>query len=493
MCLKTSRRTLKAGLTFFSIIILLGTISAQTDAVNTFLKGQMKELRIPGMQVAVVRHGKIVLNKSYGIANLQDSVPVNNKSIFAINSCTKAFTGVAIMQLVEEGKIELSAPVSQYLDGLPSDWQQVTIKQLLTHISGLPDILWLFNPVTHGIGEWGTEAAVWEKIKTMPMDCPTGEQFRYNQTNYVLLGKIIDKLTGKPFAQVFKERQFEMAGMPNTVFGDSRDIIPHFAPTYNLKPGIDRPNEIKLTSNYSEFPAFQRTGSGLNSTAEDMAKWIIALQQGKLLKTKTALDTLWTASRYNNGSPTQWALGWGLTKFRPKHRAVGMSGGGRSAFLVYPDDDLAVIILTNLGGSSPENFIEELAGYYNPDIPASDPVTILRIQLKKRGFDKAMEIVDEQKKKDASFQPSENDLNEWAYRMMRNEQNKEALEIFKLNTLLYPESWNVYDSYGEVFLKIGQKEEAIKMYRKSIELNPKNEGGKKVLEKILKELSSKTE
>ncbi len=163
-----------------------------------------------------------------------------------------------------------------------------------------------------------------------------------------------------------------------------------------------------------------------------------------------------------------------------------MSGGGRSAFLVYPNDDLAIIVLTNLGGSSPENFIEELAGYYNPDIPASDPVTTLRIQLKKRGFEKAAEVVKEEKKKDLTFQPAENDLNDWAYRMMSSGQNKDAMEIFKLNVSLYPKSWNVYDSYGESLLKDGQKEEALKMYRKSVELNPNNRGGKKVLEQLMK-------
>ncbi len=463
-------------------------VDAQSADVESFLKREMKELRIPAMQVAVVQQGKIVLNKSYGWANLQDSLPANNKSVFAINSCTKAFTGVAIMQLVEEGKVELSAPVSRYLEGLPVTWQPVTIKQLLTHVSGLPDILHVFNPGTHGLGGLGNEAAAWEKVMALPMDAPTGEQSLYNQTNYVLLGKIIDKVSGEPFARFFDERQFQIVGMPNTHFGDSRDIIPHFAPTYFFKNTIDGENlnEDKLTNNYSEFPSFQRTGSGLNSTAEDMANWIIALQQGRLLKTKTALNTLWTAGTYNNGTPTPWALGWGLTKFRAKHKAVGMSGGGRSAFLVYPDDDLAIIVLTNLGGSSPENFIEELAGYYNPDIPASDPVTTLRIQLKKRGFEKAVEVVKEEKKKDLTFQPAENDLNDWAYRMMSIGQNKDAMEIFKLNVSLYPKSWNVYDSYGESLLKDGQKEEALKMYRKSVELNPNNRGGKKVLEQLMK-------
>ncbi len=301
-------------------------VDAQSADVESFLKREMKELRIPAMQVAVVQQGKIVLNKSYGWANLQDSLPANNKSVFAINSRTKAFTGVAIMQLVEEGKVELSAPVSRYLEGLPVTWQPVTVKQLLTHVSGLPDILHVFNPGTHGLGGLGNEAAAWEKVMALPMDAPTGEQSLYNQTNYVLLGKIIDKVSGKPFARFFNERQFQIVGMPNTLFGDSRDIIPHFAPTYFFKNTIDGENlnEDKLTNNYSEFPSFQRTGSGLNSTAEDMANWIIALQQGRLLKTKTALNTLWTAGTYNNGTPTPWALGWGLTKFRVKHKAVGM-------------------------------------------------------------------------------------------------------------------------------------------------------------------------
>jgi tetratricopeptide (TPR) repeat protein len=210
------------------------------------------------------------------------------------------------------------------------------------------------------------------------------------------------------------------------------------------------------------------------------------LQQGKLLKTKAALDALWSAGSYNSGAPTQWALGWGFTKFRPKHRAIGMTGGGRSGFLVYPDDDLAIVILTNLAGSSPEDFIEELAGCYNPDIAATDPITVLRTKLRAQGFDKAIEIVNEEKKKNPGFQPDENDLNDWGYRMMSKGQNKEALEIFKLNVHLYPESWNVYDSYGESLLKNGQKEEAVKMYTKSVDLNPDNKHGKKVLEGMLK-------
>jgi len=466
---------------FLSVLFVVGfqtfaVAQSRAGDVERLLRREMQERRIPGLQVAVVQRGKIVLLKSFGTGDIQNSVPVTDKSVFAINSCTKAFTGVAIMQLVEEGRIDLSAPVSRYLGGLPDAWQTVTIRQLLTHVSGLPNILRVLDPVTNGFGSARNEEAVWIKIKSMPMDSPSGERFSYNQTNYALLGKIIDGLSGKPFAQVFRERQFQVAGMTNTGFGDSRDVIPNMVQTYRYVRRLDGQtlDEDKLTNNYSEFPPFRRTASGMNSTAEDLARWIIALQQGRLLKTKLALDTLWRPGTFNNGSPTQWALGW-VTKARPKHRAVIATGGGRAAFFVYPDDDLAVVVLTNLAGAFPEEFIDELAGIYDPEISASDPVTALRMELRQRGYARAVEVYDELRKKNPNFQPSETDLNDWAYRLMNGRgKAKEALEIFKLNVFLYPESANVYDSVAEAFEANGERELAIKNYRRSLELDPGN-------------------
>jgi CubicO group peptidase (beta-lactamase class C family) len=472
------------SLLFIVSFHLLAVAQSKTDNAETLLRREMQERRIPGLQVAVVHHGKVVLLRSFGIANIQNSVPVTNRSVFAINSCTKAFTGVAIMQLVEEGKIDLSSPVSRYLDVLPTAWQRVTIRQLLTHVSGLPNILQ--NQNTGKLVGDGGEDAAWAKVQTMPMEFPTGERFSYNQTNYVLLGKIIDKLNGKPFAQVFMERQFQIAGMPNSGFGDSRDVITNMAQSYRYVRNLDGHmlSEDKLINFYGEFPPFRRTASGMNSTAEDVAHWIIALQQGKLLKTKVALNTLWTAGTYNNGAPTQWALGW-MTKPRVKHSAVIATGGGRSAFFVYPNDDLAVVILTNLAGASPEEFIDELAGYYNPEISASDPVTVLRIQLRKRGYEHAAEVFKELKSKDAAFQPSETDLNDWAYRMLNGGgKKKEALEIFKLNVRLYPASANVYDGVAEAYEANGDRELAVKNYERSLELDPSNTNAVQHLKKL---------
>ena len=488
-------RRLLAGLSIGCLLLTHSVGYSQANltkkpphSVDTLIRREMQERRIPGLQVAVVQHGQLVLLQSYGIADVQNAVPVTDKSVFAINSCTKAFTGVGIMQLVEEGKVDLSAPVSRYLDGLPTAWQPILIRQLLTHVSGLPDINRILNPGTGGLEGVGSEEAAWAKIQTYPMDFPIGEQYSYNQTNYVLLGKIIDKFREKPFTQVFKERQFQVAGMSGTGFGDSRDVIPHMVQQYRYVTNLDgkQLGEKRLVNNYAEFPPSRRTCSGMNSTAQDIAHWLIALQEGKLFKIKTSLNTLWTAGTYNNGSPTQWALGW-VTKPRPKHSAVVITGGGRSAIFVYPDDDLAIVVLTNLAGGYPEEFVDELAGYYNPAIPASDPITALHMQLRKRGFDHAIEVANELKKNNVNFQPTENDLNDWAYRMLNGGGNpKHALEIFKLNVSLYPNSWNVYDSYGEALLKNGKKDEAIAMYRKSVELNPDNTNGKQNLERMLK-------
>jgi CubicO group peptidase (beta-lactamase class C family) len=479
---------LSAGLILLINSLSNGQSKPDSNAIDVFLRKHIQERRITGFQVAVVQHGELVLSKSYGLANVQDNIPVTNRSIFPINSCTKAFTGVAIMQLVEEGKIDLSSPVSRYLDGLPQAWQSVTIRQLLTHVSGLPDINRILNSGTYGLGGISTEEAAFAKIQTYPMDFPTGTQFSYNQTNYLLLGKIIDKLRGKPFAQVYQEKQFDVVGMPGTGFGDSRDIIPGMVQSYRYVTSLDGKalGQEKLITNYAEFPPMRRTASGMNSTAEDMVRWIVALQQGKLFKAKESLKTLWTTGTYNNGNPTQWALGW-IVKLRPGHDAVVITGGTRSAMYVYPNDDLAIVALTNLAGSYPEEFVDELAGFFNPAIPSSDPITALRIQLEKHGFDQATTAFDNLKQTNPAFQPTENDLNDWGYRLLNGQGKPEdALEIFKLIVNQYPDSWNAYDSLGEALLKNGKKDDARSMYQKSITLNPNNQNGKKVLEQIVK-------
>ena len=451
-------------------------------AIEAFLREKMQKRHIPGLQVAVVRHGKIVMLGAYGTANLQDDVPVTDQTVFSVNSATKPFTGVAIMQLVEDGKVDLAAPASRYIEGLPVAWQAVTVRQLLTHTSGFPDIL--VPPKGQGTGSLvgdGGEESAWTTVRTLPMDFAPGEKYRYNQTNYVLLGKIIDKLSGEPFAQFMADRQFKAARMASAVFGDGRDIIAHRAQAYRYAGGTltAASSGGKLEQTYDEFTPFIRTAGGLNASAQDLARWIIALQDGTLLKQKSSLATLWTPAKFNNGLPTPWALGW-PTISRPEHRAVAGIGGRRSAFFVYPADDMAVVILTNLAGANPEEFIDEVAGHYIPDLLAINggglpaAIKLIHKEVLKRGYAQAPAVVEELKKKDSDFNASENDLNNWGGRLMVDGQLKEAIEIFKLNVTLYPQSANTYDSLGEAYELDGDKAQAIRNYRRSLELDPKN-------------------
>jgi len=263
---------------------------------------------------------------------------------------TKAFTGVAIIQLVEAGKLDLSKSVSDYLDSIPPSWNRVTIKQLLNHTSGIPQAV-------------EGDSVLWSKLRAMPLEAKPGDQFSYNATNYFLLGQIINKLSSMPFTQFIKEHQFDKAKMTHTVFGDFHDVIPHSVRGYTYyKTG-------SLTNVFEEFPQPFRTSAGMNSTAEEIAQWIIALQNGQLIR-KENLSILWKPGLLNNGTTrgfsdllNGYACGW-LTVIRSKHPAVAAVGGARSALFVYPNDDLSIVILTNLQGAWPENFIDGVAAFF---------------------------------------------------------------------------------------------------------------------------------
>ncbi|TCV97432.1 CubicO group peptidase (beta-lactamase class C family) [Luteibacter rhizovicinus] len=446
----------------------VSTVAAQDigRSLDTIVQQEMRDRRIPGLQLAVVQHGRVVTQRSYGTANLPDSVPVAGNTVFSINSATKAFTGVALMQLVEAGRLNLDDPVSRYLPDLPQAWRPITVRQLATHMSGVPNIIDDETGELRGT----TEGDAWKAVRNRPMDFAPGERFSYNQTNYVLLGKIIESLSGKPFRQVFEERQFKPASMTQTGFGDSRDVIPHKAPSYRyLYP--EPLGQGELTTVYETFPPMLRTGAGINSTAADMAQWLIAVQAGRFVSRKT-LAELWMPGTFNDGRRAEWAQGW-VTVPRADHPAVGGTGGGRSAFYVYPEDDTAVVVLTNLSGGYPEEFIDEIAALYIPGMHLNG-VARMRSELRGKDFSSTKAVYDELRRKDTGFSVSEDGLNNWAYRMLRSGKPTQAVEVFRLAVALYPASGNAYDSLAEGYEVIGKTDLAIANYKRSLELDPKN-------------------
>jgi CubicO group peptidase (beta-lactamase class C family) len=328
---------------------------------RSFLKVKMAELKIPGLQVAVIVRGRVVMSEAYGLANVEHGVPVNRETLFPINSATKSFTDVAIMQLAEAGLVDLEAPISRYLDDLPEGWRSVRVRQLLSHSSGLPNIV-----DGGGLIATGGEMEAWAKVKTLPVEAVPGTRFAYNQTNYGLLARIINKQSGVQFTQFFANRQFKPANMTRTVFGDTFDVIRGTANIYSYirssRSGEEKPS-AQITRWIDDLPPFLRTAAGINTNADELAQWIIALGDGRLLKKSESVPSMWQPDRLNDGTTNQWAMGWPVFEGLPR-RMIGGLGGGRSAFFIFPEDDVAVIILTNLVGASPHRFVKDVAGHY---------------------------------------------------------------------------------------------------------------------------------
>ncbi|WP_442592213.1 serine hydrolase [Pedobacter sp. AW31-3R] len=476
-----------------SIILVLCSLATMSthaqklsasDSIDVFLKTKMRERSIPALQIAVVRDGKMVKDTTFGTANLEYNIKATRETVFSINSITKAFVGIAIMQLVEVGKLKISDPISLHLDGLPEAWKKITIEQAMSHISGLPDML---NADEQVLGH-NDEREAMAEVKALPVAFEPGEKFSYNQTGYVLLGQLITKLSGMHFTQFIQEHQFNVAGMSLTRFGDSYDVIPNYAGAYTMTRQVGDSfvrNNVPGQA-YMQFPVFFRTAAGIQSTATDLASWIIALNTGKLLKERSSIDLLWKPAVLNNGKiggfnrlTNGYALGW-PTVTREEHPAVGPVGGGRSALFVYLKDNLSIIVLTNLLQGNPDQFIDEIAGYYIPEMHQANGFGLpsnlrtLRAELLKKGFEKSVEVVSALKKKDRSFQLPENELNGWGYQLLSQKNIKAALSIFKLNVTMYPQSANAYDSLAETLEIVENKQEALANYKKSLGLDPKN-------------------
>ena len=439
-----------------SLLVLIAGLAfslAEADEIDDYIKQQMSDRRIPGLQLAIVRDNKIVKTANYGVANIQDSVAVTDNTVFTINSMTKAFTGVAIVQLVEQGKLALDVGISTYLADLPEAWHGLTIKQLMSHTSGLPTILGNWANLM-GAPDFDT---AWELVQKKPMEFTSDSNFKYNQTGYVLLGKIIDKVSGMPFVNFITQNQLNKVGMKQTAdagFAHFETVIPNQSRAYTyIQTG-------KLTNISANFSPALRTAAGMTSSARELALWAIALQTGLFFDEKDSLKKLWQPHILSNGKTAGfnrlingYALGWPIIN-RTVHPAAAAIGADRSALVVYPQDNLSVVVLTNLSGSLPSTFIDEIAGFYIADMKAENgfglPPSIIPLwkMLEKEGYAN-IEAVATKLQKSGVTTLEEADLNTWGYQLLGMKKMSKAVYVFTLNTQLFPSSANTYDSLAE--------------------------------------------
>jgi CubicO group peptidase (beta-lactamase class C family) len=336
--------------------------------VDAFVRSELQKQHIPGVALGVYRDGKLTRAQGYGLANVEWNVAVTPDTIFQSGSMGKQFTATAVMMLVEEGKVRLEDPIKKYFPDAPEAWNDIKVHNLLSHTSGLSE--YESGARTKVGGPFYmrldyTEDELYKRITEMPMDFKTGEDWAYRNTNYVLLGILIHKVTGKFYGDFLQERVFKPLGMSRTRIISEEDIILRRASGYRLVKG-DLKNQEWVS------PSLNSTADGaLYFTVEDLQKWDAALYTERLLK-KASLDLMWTVEKLNNGTPNKanYGFGWGIKDVNG-HRVI-QHGGAWQGFTThiarYVDDRLTIVALTNLdsGHSNPSKIVTGVATIYNP-------------------------------------------------------------------------------------------------------------------------------
>lgn len=361
------RKPLKLPVVMMFVCISACTAFAQEN-VDAYVKAEMQRQKIPGLALGIYRGGKIDRVQGYGLANVELDVPVKPETVFQSGSVGKQFTATGIMMLVEEGKIHLDDSILKYFPDGPQIWAPVKVRNLLSHTSGIGE--YENEERTKPDGTFylrldNTEDELYKKITQMPMDFQPGERWRYTNTNFVLLGMMIHRVTGKFYGDFLAERIFQPLGMTATRVISEEDIIPNRSSGYRLVKG-------QLKNQEWVSPTFNTTADGaLYFNVLDLSKWDAALYTERLLK-KSSLDQMWTVVPLNNGEPNSgnYGFGWGIDDLNG-HRVI-QHGGAWQGFTTYiaryVDDKLTIVVLTNLDSahSNPGKIAHGVAGLLNP-------------------------------------------------------------------------------------------------------------------------------
>ncbi len=308
----------------------------------------------PGAAVIVVKNGKTLLRKGYGLADVELGVKVEPDMVFRLGSITKQFTATAILLLAEQGKLSLSDDMTKFFPDYPAKGRVVTVEHLLTHTSGIKS----YTGIPAWRAMWRKDMTVGELIdlfKNEPPDFAPGERWAYNNSGYVLLGAIIEKVSGQTYEQFLRKNIFEPLGMTHTFYGSATRVIPRRVPGYSkTKDGLQNAEYLSMTQPYA--------AGSLLSTVDDMALWDASLYTAKVLK-PASFERAWTPYVLKDGTPTGYGFGW--SKWQYEGRTVIEHGGGIHGFstagIRIPEDRVYVSVLTNRDYGSPDDVAFKLA------------------------------------------------------------------------------------------------------------------------------------
>lgn len=436
--------------------------------------------------VLAAQNGEVIYEKGFGDAQMEWNVPNSPDTRFRIGSVTKQFTASLILQLVEDGKIDLQGTINDYLPDYPeAQGSRVTIHQLLTHTSGIPSYTGLPNFAGEIARDPYEPEEFLDVFSGLELEFEPGSEWRYSNSGYFLLGVIIEKVTGKPYDRVLQERILEPLGLDNTGYDHYADVIERRATGYTRTVGEYRHAEYLDTS-------LPYAAGMMYSTVEDLYKWDQLLYgKGPFREAKTKELMFAPHAVVGEDSTVHYGYGWAIRTASVGERNVRVieHGGGIygfvTAFWRMPDERNTVIVMDNSASPRVDDMVEGIVDILygesaeEPKQPISE---VVRATIEAEGLEAAIARYHELKEADPeAYEFGEPELNRLGYYYLGRGDTETAIRIFRLNVEIYPDAFNTYDSLGEAYLAAGDREHAIANYQRSLELNPGNTNATEVL------------
>lgn len=307
----------------------------------------------PGAVFLVAKAGKPIYRKAIGLANLELNVPMSPENVFEIGSMTKQFTAVSIMILIDQGKLNLHDEITKFIPYYPTYGKNITVHHLLTHMSGIKSLTSMKSLRAIEKQDLSPIELI-DFFKNEPMDFEPGEEYKYNNSGYVILGYIIEVLSGKSYADFVQENIFHKLEMNSSQYASHSQVIPKRAYGYHQKAEYVNKNYVSLTLPYS-------SGS-LMSTVDDMLKWNEAIKNNTLLKAETKAK-VFDNYTLNNGDKINYGYGWHISKLKESisYEHGGSIFGFKSMGIYLPEEDIYVIGLSNCDCNSPTKLVRDIA------------------------------------------------------------------------------------------------------------------------------------
>jgi CubicO group peptidase (beta-lactamase class C family) len=492
----------------FVIVSFIG-LSMQSEAQVAgrrldSLFSSLNEFNFIHGNVLVAEKGTILYKHSFGFRNIESQTKNDDSTAFELASLSKVFTAVAVMQLYEKRKLKLDDPVIKYLAGFP--YPEITIRQLLSHTSGLPDFQIFDSLYKQDPERIMTNADIIPALRSFGKPAlQPGEKWNYSSPGIGLLALIVEKISKMSFSQYLTKNIFRPASMQHTYINlfakpvqDSRRAIPYTHPTY-FAPDLALADTMRSGQHFLHVSGGVEGPGLLVSTAEDLLRFDQMLYSGKILK-QSSITEMYTPVKLNDGTyakaphyPGQalFGLGWFIIEDSSMGKIVFHSGykTGTSTILLRNLLNRQTVILLDNGNSASLSVsgvnAMRLLNNQKPVILNSAITFTYGRDLIKKGPDYALIHFQLLRSDTVHYTMAERDWIAMGYEFFRTQHIVQSLETFKIGYLLYPRHAFLCQLYADVLAKAGKKEEAIWMYRTALRLNPDSKEAAKGLSGLL--------